>query len=226
MADPRDPDLIQVISKLQSDLDELTKNVIARSGRVPNVAVDPTAPPDGSVWVRSDLGEFRYRSNGTTRFTPGAGAGPPSGVGSNGEQYYDTTNKRLYLSDGVGWCVMSEPYQNFGALSVAPTAGAFGALGAISLNYHRSDGILEYDLSFGLTTNGTGAGVINFTIPVVSFETHIGNGREVLVTGKTLSVSHNSAGVGSIVNYDNTYPGASGAAYFIHGRYRMLTRYN
>lgn len=78
MADPRDPDLIQIISKLQGDLDELTKNVISRAGRVPHVAADPASPPDGSDWIRSDTGEWRYRANGVTvaldaRYVPRVG---------------------------------------------------------------------------------------------------------------------------------------------------------
>lgn len=41
------------------------------------------------------------------------GSGAPAGVGSNGETYYDTTNFRLYRSDGVGWIVMYEPLQTY-----------------------------------------------------------------------------------------------------------------
>lgn len=70
MADPRDPDLIQIINKLQGDLDELTKNVIARNGRIPHIATDPASPPDGSAWIRSDDRGLRYRANGTTIALP------------------------------------------------------------------------------------------------------------------------------------------------------------
>ena len=41
------------------------------------------------------------------------GAGAPAGTGSDGEEYWDTTNKRLYRSDGVGWIIMAEPGQAF-----------------------------------------------------------------------------------------------------------------
>ena len=74
MADPRDPDEIQYLKKLRSDLDELTATYISRWGRVPHVAADPASPPDGAVWTRSDLNQLRYRSNGVT-YTAGLNNG-------------------------------------------------------------------------------------------------------------------------------------------------------
>src|SRR5438046_8737266 len=94
----RDPDLTVVVNGLLADVDETKKTLIARWGRIPNVTADPTSPPDGAVWLRSDREQLRYRTNGATFFTPGYGPGPPPGVGSNGEWYTDTTNNRVYRS--------------------------------------------------------------------------------------------------------------------------------
>ena len=66
MPAPRDADLVAIISGLQDDLAALKANVISRWGRVPYVGADPASPPDGSVWVRSDLATLAFRSGGTT----------------------------------------------------------------------------------------------------------------------------------------------------------------
>lgn len=66
MTAPRDPDMVQIISDLQDNLAALKANVISRWGRVPYVAADPASPPDGSMWIRSDTGALRYRTNGVT----------------------------------------------------------------------------------------------------------------------------------------------------------------
>ena len=72
MATPngRDLDLIAALKQMRSDLDELTSNVVGRWGRVPHVSVDPTAPPNGAVWIRSDTGKFCFQANGTTIRVP------------------------------------------------------------------------------------------------------------------------------------------------------------
>ena len=67
MADIRDPDSTQVIASLVDGLAALKANVISRWGRIPHVAADPTSPPDGSVWIRSDTGNLNWRANGTTQ---------------------------------------------------------------------------------------------------------------------------------------------------------------
>ena len=70
MAEPRDPDLVDIIARLRADVDEITKNVIARTGRVPHLAADPATLVDGKVWARSDDLGYRYRANGTTVAVP------------------------------------------------------------------------------------------------------------------------------------------------------------
>lgn len=62
----RDPDGIDIIRAARTGLDDLKKLVISRWGRVPHVAADPASPPDGAVWIRSDLRRFRFRANGLT----------------------------------------------------------------------------------------------------------------------------------------------------------------
>ena len=69
----RDPDLVQIVEKGTDDLAALKANVISRWGRVPYLTADPTSPPDGSVWVRSDDGSLRWRSGGVTSPTAWTG---------------------------------------------------------------------------------------------------------------------------------------------------------
>jgi len=66
----RDLDQIEIIRKLRQDLDELTNTVVGRWGRVPIVTADPTSPPDGTIWIRSDLNKIRFRSGGVTYSAP------------------------------------------------------------------------------------------------------------------------------------------------------------
>lgn len=62
----RTPDELQLLTDLKARVATIEALMVARSGRVPHVAADPAAPPDGAAWVRSDNGEMRWRSNGVT----------------------------------------------------------------------------------------------------------------------------------------------------------------
>jgi len=66
----RDGDLIQIVNDLRDGFADLKANVVSRWGRIPNVAADPTSPPDGAVWIRSDDLGLRWRSNGATKVSP------------------------------------------------------------------------------------------------------------------------------------------------------------
>jgi hypothetical protein len=62
----RDLDLVDTLRKLRSDLSDLASTVVARWGRVPIVGVAPATPPDGSIFVRSDVAQLEYLSGGVT----------------------------------------------------------------------------------------------------------------------------------------------------------------
>lgn len=89
-----------------------------------------------------------------------SGAGAPGGTGSNGEQYYDTTNDRLYLSDGVGWIVMYEPLQTF-----TPTASWTVGNGTWVANFRRSAGLCDMSAAFTFGTTSAIAGSTSFGLP-------------------------------------------------------------
>lgn len=76
-------------------------------------------------------------------------------------------------------------------------------------------------LDFTITTNGTGAGAINVTLPVTPTKTHQIFGRETALTG--LVVVGRIAGVAElrIFDYLGAYPGASGRRFFLNGFFEV-----
>lgn len=155
----------------------------------------------------------------------GFGAGAPSGTGKDGWQYYDTTNHRLYQSDGTGWVIMSEPVIASFVPNVASSVGVITTFAA-TYAYHRRDGYCDWEGSIAITNNGTGAGLVSMSTPIDSAQTAVGMGREILVTGFTLNVSKQAANAVQILNYDNTYPGGTGRNFQMGGTFRMITRYS
>jgi hypothetical protein len=162
----RDPDLTQIVRDLRKGVDDVKRNSISRWGRIPHLTVDPTSPPDGSEWIRDDLHELRYRANGTTGYTGANGSGAPSGTGAAGEFYSDTTNGRLYWSDGIGWIILQEPMQTSFAPVLSGGTWALGA-GTSALKYNRHGGKITLH---GLITFGAGmvagAAILNVSTPV------------------------------------------------------------
>ena len=77
-----------------------------------------------------------------------------------------------------------------------------------------------FSISITITTNGTAAGSLTATLPTTPNANGSGSGRENGVSGKMLQAQVVAASnVASIFNYDNTYPGASGASITISGAY-------
>lgn len=79
-------------------------------------------------------------------------ASDPTGTGSNGEWFYDTTNDRLYMSDGVGWIVMYEPLQTVNATTTNITLGTNGS---VKHYYRRSGGMCFCTTEIAFGTSGT-----------------------------------------------------------------------
>lgn len=104
-----------------------------------------------------------------------------------------------------------------GWLTYSPTitaqAGTITTLGTVVGRYKligASTCVLYLDIS--ITTNGTAAGAINFTLPLPTALTSFGAGREIALSGSTLSLqAAASPGTSNIVTYNNAYPGGSGA---------------
>ena len=92
------------------------------------------------------------------------GAGAPSGTGVEGQQYYDTTNDRLYLSDGVGWIIMYEPWQTYTPTTTNISNGSgFTLTGAFKRSMGWIDLVIVHNLG------ASSAGVITAPGPTWSF---------------------------------------------------------
>ena len=96
-----------------------------------------------------------------------------------------------------------------GALTLASAVGRFLTMGKT----------VFVNLSITVTTNGTGAGFITASLPLLPRSSGVLPGRASAVSGKALSGFFSPGSVVSIFNYDNTYPAASGEVLTLNGVY-------
>ena len=103
--------------------------------------------------------------------------------------------------------------------TVVAGSGTFGSA-TITAAYKKIGKTVFVRLSFSITTNGTAAGNIQFSLPFAAFGAGSFAGREIAVSGKMLQ-AYVAAGSSLLVcwNYDNTYPGANGANLILSGVY-------
>lgn len=123
-------------------------------------------------------------------------------------------------SDGTNWLPLAQQ----GWLTYTPTVTSVtGTITTASAtgSYLRRDGIVFFQVVIDVTTNGTGATAVQFTLPfnVNGYVVHC-TGRESLVTGKILAGYIPDATHIAVMNYDSTYPAANGTRLNIGGWYR------
>jgi hypothetical protein len=87
--------------------------------------------------------------------------------------------------------------------------------------YKVQDLTVYYQIEINITTNGTGAGSVNSTLPFSSpLVTGVGNGREIVINGNSILATTIALDNKIIItNYDNTYPGANGCRLIVNGSY-------
>lgn len=84
-------------------------------------------------------------------------------------------------------------------------------------DYTRLGDIHFIRVGIGITTNGTGGTSVRFTLPFDASAIHTFYGREN-VGGKQLQgIVSSGSNIVTVLNYDNTYPGADGAQLYING---------
>jgi hypothetical protein len=107
--------------------------------------------------------------------------------------------------------------------TLSVTSGALTTASA-SGEYLRRGKILYFKVQISVTTNGTGAGQLGFTVPFASVGT-IGQttaGKERASTGKgVLGFLDAAASVCNLQFYDGTYPGANGYVINVSGFYEV-----
>lgn len=113
---------------------------------------------DAAVAARATTARLGDNPDVAARLASGAsqGSGAPPGTGTENWQYYDYTNNRLYRSDGVGWIIMSEPWQNSTTLCITGVSLDGGLTS--STRYHRHDGNVDV---VSVTTFSSGPSTIS-----------------------------------------------------------------
>jgi hypothetical protein len=102
-----------------------------------------------------------------------------------------------------------------GSLTTATAAG----------QYRRRGNIVYLKVQINITTNGTAAGALGFSLPIATTGTYGNtlNGKERAITGKSVAgyVDGGGATVCFLQFYDGTYPGANGSVINVSGFYEV-----
>lgn len=99
------------------------------------------------------------------------------------------------------------------AAVVTPGSGAFGAVGTVTTLYNVSGRVLAVAHDVTITTNGTGGQDLRISLPFTPASQNVAAVRELNLTGKAAFGSVSGALI-FYVNYDNTYPVASGTRFY------------
>jgi hypothetical protein len=104
--------------------------------------------------------------------------------------------------------------------SISAHTGTITALGPITSKYQTAGKTVYVAISVVITTNGTGGGWVQLTLPFTAKTYAAFAGRELSATGKGLAANvWPSGNILYILNYDNSYPGADGANLCVSGIY-------
>lgn len=105
--------------------------------------------------------------------------------------------------------------------TVTPQTGAITTVGALNCAYQMHNNRCTFKAVISITTNGTGGGALNFTLPVMPAADGVAVGREVTTSGSQLAININNGSLTSnIYTYNNAYPVASGSTVIISGSYQ------
>lgn len=172
-----------------------------------------------------------------------SGSGSPAGTGIAGDRYYDSTNKRLFLSDGGGWIIMQEPPN-----TTTPTlSGLACGTGGSALNrmiYQRSGGFLDFEWRFVFGTSGQtfpASPVVTVPVafaesesvfPCILLDASVTRYYGVLATQSSTTLAllqwPATATGGAFVTAAamGTWTPGAGDVFICRGRYRMTTQYS
>lgn len=111
------------------------------------------------------------------------------------------------------------------SFTVVSATGTITTLGTLSMQYRIDREWVEIELSITITTNGTGGGGLQVTLPsgiAAIAGTVVVNGSGRGVSGHQVQGYITSGTTLVLVKYDNTYPAADGVTVRFNGRYRRL----
>lgn len=135
------------------------------------------------------------------------------GWGTNGTPIALTNAANIAgtILGNVGW--------NAYTPTVAATTGTLTTANATGL-YQRLGKIIHFQIAATITTNGTGAGAINLSLPNNAAGVFISVGKGTAISGKSLQgASTASSNLLRVGNYDGTYPAADGEVLVLTGTY-------
>jgi hypothetical protein len=131
----------------------------------------------------------------------------------DGQVIYETDTDKALVWDGSAWDILSD----MGAWTTwTPTitagSGTFTTVSGTG-RYNQMGKTVNGNYTITITTNGTAAGDVRFTLPVTAFSginTVIGSGFESAASGTMNQIALFSSTQAYIVTYIYGYPGANG----------------
>ena len=132
------------------------------------------------------------------------------------------TNKAFLQADSAQSTGLKWNYDAWTSYTPTITAssGSFTTVSGTGL-YSQIGKAILYRVAITITTNGTAAGNVLFTLPVTAAANdYVGTGRENAVIGVQLMSTVNNTS-GTIRKYDNTYPGGTGYQLVVTGIYEV-----
>jgi hypothetical protein len=103
--------------------------------------------------------------------------------------------------------------------TITAGSGTFTSVAATSAQYRVTNGTCFWRVTVFITTNGTAAGSIKVTLPLEAKYAHVGNGRNTSSGKQLQTIGAAGDSFVLVVNYDNSYPGASGQNIELNGFY-------
>lgn len=134
--------------------------------------------------------------------------------------YNDARYQSLNVLGNQSANVHNPSWQSF-STTVTATSGTITTLGTVDLFYQLAGGVCHFTADISITTNGTGAGSVNFTLPRAAVGFGNAYGKDNL-TGKSLAGLVAASNVEALTFFDGTYPGADGCQLIVSGSYQYL----
>lgn len=104
--------------------------------------------------------------------------------------------------------------------AVTASAGTFTTVSATG-SYEIDGNKIKYEADITITTNGTAATAVRFTLPTTPASATPIDGVESALTGKGLAGYSSTDGKATVFLYDGSYPGADGRFLRVRGEYPM-----
>jgi hypothetical protein len=143
------------------------------------------------------------------------GAGPGTVIEAGNKLVFNGAVKNTalagrFLLSGAGEFNTTDQWVSYEPTVTAAT-GTITTLGTVAAKYRLHGDLVDVTFSIVITTNGTGAGAVQFTLPFTATELAFGAGRETVATGVMCNIQAVPASnVANVWTYDNSYPGGNG----------------